>query len=130
MKLKGVFLAAILTAVLCISVNSWAYSGGDGSPESPYQIANKADLLALGADTDNYDKCFILTADINLAGETFTTAVINSTTDTPFTGIFDGNGHKISNLSIEGAGNSYVGLFGYLGPAGQIINLGVVNANI
>ena len=136
MKIKGILLSEILAAVLCISVNSWAYSGGDGSPENPYQIANTADLLALGADTDNYDKCFILTADIDLAGEPFNTAVINSTVDMPFTGIFDGNGHKISNLSIEGAGNSYVGLFGYLGtagpsgPAGQIINLGVVNANI
>jgi hypothetical protein len=136
MKKANVCWAAILTAVLCISVNSWAYSGGDGSAGDPYQIANKVDLLALGIDTDNYDKCFILTADINLAGETFTTAVINSTMDTPFTGVFDGYYHKISNLTIEGAGNSYVGLFGYLGlagpsgPVGQIINLGVVNANI
>jgi hypothetical protein len=130
MKLKSAFLAAILTAVLCISVNSWAYSGGDGSLESPYQIANKADLLELGADMDNYGSCFILTADIDLAGETFTTAVINSTADMPFTGVFNGNGHTISNLTIEGTGSSDVGLFGYLAYPGQIANLGVVNANI
>jgi hypothetical protein len=130
------FMAALVVTAFPICALSAPYSGGDGSPENPYQIANTADLLALGADTDNYDKCFILTADIDLAGETFTTAVINSTMDTPFTGVFDGYGHKISNLTIEGAGNSYVGLFGYLGlagpsgPVGQIINLGVVNANI
>jgi hypothetical protein len=78
--------------------------------------------------------------DLSLSGTTYTQAIIAPDTDTdnqteefvgtPFSGVFDGNGHKISNLSIAGTGNSYVGLFGYLGPAGMIVNLGVANANI
>jgi hypothetical protein len=129
MKANVVFFVAILAAVLCVSATSDAYSGGDGSPDNPYQIAGKADLLALGADTDNYGQCFVLTADVNLTGQIFTTGLIG-TPDAPFTGTFNGNGHKISNLYIQGAQSSYVGLFGYLGSSGQILNLGVVNANV
>lgn len=115
------------------------YSGGSGTAEDPYQIANKVDLLAMGADTDNYDKYFILTADIDLAGESFAQAIIAQDTDntewndfqgTAFTGVFDGNGKKIINLTIIGLDQDYVGLFGYVDPIGQIKNLGLVNANI
>ncbi|HEC03431.1 MAG TPA: rhodanese-like domain-containing protein, partial [Phycisphaerales bacterium] len=42
------------------------YSGGAGTPEDPYQIATAADLIALGEDPNDYDKHFILTADIDL----------------------------------------------------------------
>jgi hypothetical protein len=133
MKMKGV-LAAILTAVLCISSTVLAYSGdGDGTAEYPYQIANKADLLELAADTGNYDKCFILTADIDLAGETFTQAVIAPYTDEEgiqFTGSFDGNGHTIFNLTITASEEYVISLFGIVGTGGQVKNLGVENVNI
>jgi len=107
MKVKGVFLAAILTTVLCISGNLWAYSGGTGDPNDPYQIADVADFNQLTLDDPNWNKSFILTADVNLAGETLT-PVGN------FTGVFDGNGHTISNLTIDTAGADidYLGLFG------------------
>ena len=42
------------------------YSGGTGEPNDPYQIATAADLIALGETPDDYDKHFILTADIDL----------------------------------------------------------------
>ncbi|MDR1461289.1 MAG: hypothetical protein LBI78_06560 [Campylobacteraceae bacterium] len=41
-----------------------------------------------------------------------------------FTGIFEGNGHKINNLWINRLSTTYVGLFGYLRDA-RIKNLGV-----
>jgi hypothetical protein len=110
---------------------------GDGTAGNPYLITNKADLLALAADTGNYDKCFILTADIDLAGTTFTQAVIAADTDvatsdfqgTTFNGIFDGNGHTISNLTITDTDQDYVGLFGYTYGA-TIQNLGVDAVNL
>ena len=57
------------------------YSGGAGTTEVPYRIANAADLLTLAADINDYNKCFIMTADIDLdpnipGGQIFTTAVI------------------------------------------------------
>ena len=42
------------------------YSGGHGTSADPYQIATAADLIALGETPTDYDKHFILTADIDL----------------------------------------------------------------
>jgi hypothetical protein len=44
MKFKGVFLAAILTAVLCISGNLLAYSGGTGEPNVKLVIFENSSL--------------------------------------------------------------------------------------
>jgi len=120
------------------------YSGGSGTADDPYQIAAAADLIALGESPEDYDKHFILTADIdldpNLPGrKVFDKAVIapdtNDTQDwfqgTFFTGGFDGNGHTMSRLTIKGAG--HLGLFGQLGDwhgVGYVKNLGVVDVNV
>jgi hypothetical protein len=100
------------------------YSGGSGTADDPYQIATAADLIALGETPEDYDKDFILTADIDLAGHVFDKAVIAS-----FTGVFDGNGHRISHLMIEGEG-LMVGLFGSSGSGAEVKRLGVVDVNI
>jgi hypothetical protein len=108
------------------------YSGGTGTADDPYQIAIAADLLALAANTADYGKCFILTADIDMEGQVFTTAIIavdtvagRSFEGTAFTGTFDGNGHKITNFTINGGSNWYLGLFGYIGSGGSVKNLGL-----
>jgi len=134
------FAFITIGTLFCLSVNLPAatYSGGDGTAANPYQIANKTDLLTLAATTADYNKCFILTADIDMGGQVFTTAIIAPDTDsvrsgfqgTQFTGIFDGTGHVISNLTITASTKDYIGLFGYVGSGGQIRNLGVENANI
>ena len=112
------------------------YSGGSGTAGDPYQIATAADLIALGETPDDYDKHFILTADIdldpNLPGrKIFDRAVIAPDRDrvlggfngTSFTGTFDGNGHTISHLTI--AGRAYLGLFGLLAEGGEVSELGL-----
>ena len=48
----------------------------------------------------------------------------------PFTSIFDGNGHTISNLMINRTNTRYVGLFGYTGTAAKIANLGLLDVDI
>jgi hypothetical protein len=114
------------------------YSGGKGSLEDPYQIATVQDLLALFATAAQWDKHFILTADIDLAGNTFDKAPIAPDADddadefqgTPFSGVFDGNGHAIRNLTIDNSvGSDYLGLFGYLNGA-TVPNLRLENVNI
>jgi len=45
-------------------------------------------------------------------------------------GEFDGNGHKISNLSFNSDFVYTVGLFGYLAPGGKVTQVGVENVNI
>jgi hypothetical protein len=134
----GLFLTIISTATA-------KYSGGTGEPNDPYQIATAADLIALGETAEDYDKHFILTADIdldpNLPGrKVFDKAVIASDVNNvnwdfdgiPFTGVFDGMGHTISHLTMKGVG--YLGLFGQFGewngPGCAVRNLGVVAVNI
>jgi hypothetical protein len=121
--------------VFCLISSVFAYSGGSGEPNDPYRIADVNDLLELAADTNNYDKCFILTADIDLdpnlpGGQVFTTAIIAPDTSsdddfqgTAFTGTFDGNNHKITNFTIND--NWYLGLFGKIDAGGSVKNLGI-----
>ena len=141
--------ALLLTLTTCLLVlPAYAkYSGGSGTAADPYQIATATDLIALGDEPNDYDKHFILTADIdldpNLPGrKLFDRAVIAPDTGTTkgdfqgtaFTGVFDGDGHTISHLTITGG--NYLGLFGQLGdsrrvPArAEVRNLGVIDVNI
>jgi len=139
-----------LIAVCFVTLPAQAkYSGGTGEPNEPYQIATAADLIALGETPEDYDKHFILTADIdldpNLPGrKVFDRAVIAPDVNemqggfqgTSFTGVFDGNGRAISRLTITG--NDHLGLFGRLAVwwdydhwcGGEVKNLGMVEVNI
>ncbi len=116
------------------------YSGGTGEPNDPYQIATAADLIALGETPEDYDRHFILTADIdldpNLPGrKVFDKAIIASDPAMPFTGVFDGGGHTISNFTLTSDGGSPIGLFGTVGYADRrgdprIRDLGLVEPYI
>ncbi|MGD0573576.1 MAG: GLUG motif-containing protein [Sedimentisphaerales bacterium] len=128
MKTRTTFIL-FLTAILTIAAGSvLAYSGGSGTTGAPYKIATKADLLALAANTDDYGNCFILTADINMGGQVFTTAIIAS--GPAFLGTFDGNDHKITNFTINGGSNSNIGLFGQVNTSGSVKNLGLENCSV
>jgi len=113
-----VWTIPLLIAVCLITIPAQAkYGGGSGTADDPYQIATAADLIALGEDPNDYDKHFKLVGDIDLAGHVFDKAVIS-----PFTGVFDGNAHTISHLTINR------GLFGQM--SGEVKDLGVVHVNI
>ena len=104
-----------------------------GTPDDPYRIATKADLLTMAADTSYYSKCFILMADIDLAGQVFTTAIVapDTSTSSSFQGTFDGNDHKITNFTINGGSNNdFLGLFGQIGNGGLVKNLGIENFTV
>jgi hypothetical protein len=124
----------VLITIFCLNFPAYAkYSGGTGEPNDPYQIATAEDLMLLSNTPGDYNKRFILTADINLdpnlpGCKVFDKAVIAPNSEMPFTGVFDGNGCTISHLKIEGAG--YLGLFGELGYKAVINDLGVVDVNI
>jgi rhodanese-related sulfurtransferase len=125
-------------------MNAWTgqterckYSGGSGAENDPYQIATATDLITLGETPDDYDKHFILTADIDFGRRVFDRAVIAPDTDPnwlsgfdgrPFSGAFDGNGHTISNLTITG--HDYLGLFGQLQQADQADAAGITSLRL
>jgi hypothetical protein len=136
---KTWFFSAVVIGWVVFSSISLGYSGGDGTSGNPYQIANANNLLELAADTGNYDKCFILTADIDLGGQVFTTAIIAPDIDsstwnifegTAFWGTFDGDSYKITNFKITGVNKSYLGLFGNVASNGLIENLGIENCTV
>jgi hypothetical protein len=120
MKTLSVFL---MTCLFVASAQA-KYSGGSGTAQDPYQIATAADLIALGETPADCDKHFLLTADIdldpNLPGRrVFDKAVIARDWDTPFSGVFDGNGHVISHLATV--------LFGQLAEGAEVRDLHVVD---
>jgi hypothetical protein len=127
-RLNLVLLVALLITLFTGTVFAGTYSGGTGDPNDPYQIASVSDWNDLMHTSADWNKHFILTADVNLYGVTLT-PVGNENESTYFTGVFDGNGHTISNSVINLPGSFCIGLFGYV-YCGQIRNLGMVNVNI
>ncbi|MHC4621117.1 MAG: GLUG motif-containing protein [Planctomycetota bacterium] len=97
---------------LAVNVSTAKYSGGTGEPNDPYRIATPNDLNDIGNHIEDFNKCFVMVNDINLADYAGTQFNIIGSGDF-FCGVFDGNGHAISNFTYDGEGAN-VGLFGRL----------------
>ena len=104
-------------------------------------IADKADLDAMAtiADKGNgvWDGYFVLANDIAYNGIFRTFCGLNHCTGwggtTGFVGTFDGRGHVIEGLTIsaDAEGRSWFGgMFGVQGSAGDVKNVGFVNATL
>jgi hypothetical protein len=113
---------------------------GNGSDDTPVAIKTAAELDAI---RNNLSGNYILEADIDLSSYTnfvpigtFVPISDDPTEETPklemtFTGVFDGNGHKISNVTISAPTQKGVGLFGCVaGDNGIIKNLVVENVTV
>lgn len=97
---------------------------GKGTAENPYEIRNVNDLKLLAQKVNSNEtansgityegKYFKQTADIDLNNETNWTPIGKS--NNPFKGIFNGDGHQITNLEVTGNSNN-AGLFGYVDGA-------------
>jgi hypothetical protein len=119
------------------SAVSAKYSGGTGDTNDPYRIATTEDLNDIGNHEEDWNKHFILVNDVNLAEYTGTQFNIigrwiewNDPSNKPFTGVFDGNDHKIWSFTWDSNGIDYIGLFRYVGIGGQIKNLGMENVDV
>ena len=79
-------------------------------------------------DLRNWDltDTYILTEDIDFAGENFTPIGTNAA---PFAGIFNGNNYTISNIEFNNPAMDNVGLFGYTADA-SISYLSLENINL
>lgn len=104
-----------------------SYAGGSGTAADPWRIDDSTHLQRLKGDGINgWDDSFIVTADIDMGGCTWTSAV-GSSNLTPFKGRLDGGAHVISGLSVEvavGVGTAYAGFVGYLAAPGTITRIG------
>ena len=115
-----------------ITANFGPFSGGNGTAEDPYQIADWYRL----DDVRNYlSSHFILINDLDSNSIGYTELASSSAhegkgwqpiaVNTTFVGGFDGQGYEICDLFINRSDESSVGLFGILGDAGTIANVGV-----
>ncbi|HUS72821.1 MAG TPA: GLUG motif-containing protein [Sedimentisphaerales bacterium] len=112
------------------------YGGGTGEPNDPYLIYTAEQMNAIGADSNDWDKHFKLMADIDLSAYTGTAFNIigyfrNWQDSKQFSGVFDGNGHTISNFTYTSTETSYIGLFSYVeDPNAEIKDLGLIAPDI
>ena len=91
---------------------------------SAAEISSADDMLTLMNTPSMWAGSYTLTTDINLADATngLPQKPIGNT-KTPFTGNFDGGGHTINGLAIDGAAlgmTDNVGLFGYIQSSGTV----------
>jgi hypothetical protein len=102
------------------------YGGGTGESGLPYLIYTAEQMNAVGQRPGDWDMHFRLMADIDLSDFLYYCALIAPDTDsdeerfqgTAFSGVFDGNSHKISHFTVIGA--DYLGLFGRLESTAEI----------
>ncbi|MBR0062062.1 MAG: hypothetical protein IJP68_11350, partial [Selenomonadaceae bacterium] len=112
--------------------------GSDAAGNAYYLVNTVADLQKLATYVNNGNTCagykFKLTSDLNLNNENWTPIGNGGDYNNHFTGVFDGQGHIIRNLTVETSGYERAGLFGYLGytndRGGTIQNVNLLNANV
>lgn len=148
MKKRVLFLLCMAFAMMAwLPPQLWAQtrpSGGDGSSESPFLIATAEELkwyanYVNGESGDNVvhtTACAQLVEDIDLStvcGESkgnwtpIAKYDVYKNGGKKFDGVFDGNGHTISNLYINNTYSSYLGLFGYIQPTASSTSASVKN---
>jgi len=132
--MKKMLLILVITLQFAsYSQTATAPSAGSGTSTNPYQIATLNNLYWIANYSSRWNYYYIQTADIDASSTStwFSGAgwipIGNSTTK--FTGVYNGNGHKISGLYINRTATNYVGLFGYLYGA-EVNDLILENAHI
>ena len=112
---------------------------GSGTEEDPYLINNLAELewfrdkvdeQAADGSTQFAGKYFKLTDDIDLLGINWNPIGSMTGDHGSFKGVFDGDGHTISNLSIDVSDSKGIGFFAYTKNSAEIKNLTFNNINI
>ena len=126
-------IICLLVIVLAYSFAEAKYSGGTGEPSDPYRIATAEDLNDIGNHQEDWDNHFVLVNDVNIAQYTGTQFKIIGRANPdykPFTGVFDGNDHKIWNFMWRSTDGNCIGLFRYVEEPAQIKNLGLENVDV
>ena len=114
------YISLFLAALMCMAgMNAWAL---EPNANGIYEIGSAQDLVDFAALVNGGQKSAnaVLTADIDMSSVSNFDPIGNAE-GMPYTGIFDGQGHKISHLMVET--NSYAGVFGYVSGGATMKNL-------
>ena len=113
---------------------------GDGTQDSPYRIRHAKDLAFLAKSVNEgnaYEgKYFVQTADIDLGGKEWTPIGFQDINDAktdgkaaaPFSGVYNGAGHKVIGLKITEETTNHLGLFGYV--MSGAVEAGIANLTV
>ena len=126
-------------------IETWAVNyttpSGSGTEEDPYQVDSASDLAYFAYKTQILgEQCYdhiVLTRDIDLAGYDWmpigTGRNVVSGVQAYFGGIFDGQGHSISNLNINTIGKTTYaeyGLFGLVDVDAKLKNFTILSGQV
>ncbi len=103
------------------------FDGGTGAPDDPYEVATLSQLYEV---RNHLDAHFILVNDIDASATSTEAFEPIGTQNEGFSGVFDGDGFKIFNLTISKPDDSYIGLFGNIESNGVIRNVHLMDADI
>ena len=92
-----------------------AFANGEGTDDAPYEVTSAAELAKMEY---GLDRAFRLTTDITL--DNGWTPV--GTSENPFTGSLDGDGHTIT-LTLDRPAEDYVALIAHAGEGTEVRNL-------
>lgn len=118
------------------SVTYYIQMRGQGTEEDPYRIGSVEEMVLFGSLVDSGNafqgKTIVLENNLDMSGIQWNPA--GHSTNSVFSGVFDGKGNTISNLSIDnyndndGPGVYYAGIFYTFN--GTLKNLNVENADV
>ena len=117
-------LATILALVMALGLTATAWAAQPTPPAVAEMGGTTYTNLHQALEAAKNGGTVKLLRDVELT-DTWTPVGDSST---PFKGIFDGDGHKITGLKINTG--SYIGLFGYVGEGATIKNVNLVGANV
>jgi hypothetical protein len=104
---------------------------GSGTENDPFIIDTAAKMNAAGLYIYEWDKYFLLSANVDMSAYSGQKFNIIGCYIIPFTGVFDGDNHKISNLSYSSPEQYYVGLFGCVDSLlAEVKDVGLLNPTI
>ncbi len=98
-----------------VSTGQLGYGGGSGEPNDPYRIETAEQFLTIGCHPEDFNKSFVLTADLDFNDMDHSQALPIGFDRVSFNGSFDGGSHSVSNLEISQPRAIGVGVFGLVG---------------
>ena len=101
--------------------------GGDGSSADPYQLTDVYGLQGMGS-SGLLANSFVLANDIDASGTSGWNSGAGFDPIGTFSGVFDGQGHTISGLTIHRDAENSVGLFSLL--SGTVSDIGLLGGDI
>ncbi|MBN8704260.1 MAG: T9SS type A sorting domain-containing protein [Bacteroidetes bacterium] len=126
------YLTVLFFPVLA-SAQTAIQPAGSGTVGDPYQVSSVDNLYWISANIAQWNKVYVQTVDIDASstsgwngGSGFSPIGFG----TQWTGSYDGQNHVIDGLVISRSATDYGGLFGNVGSASVIKNLGLTNCLI